>query len=61
MIKVIHASLISRAVNEEVPKPAYKADGFCAEIEDCKIDSYKCARSLNHKIIRFNIKFKCTY
>jgi hypothetical protein len=61
MIKVIHASSIFRSVDEEVAKSTYEGDGFCVELGDCKIvDSYGCARSLNHNVIRFNLKFKCT-
>jgi hypothetical protein len=61
MIKVIHASSNSGLVDEEVAKPAYEGDGFCAKLRDCKIvDSYKCVRSQNHNNIRFDLKFKCT-
>jgi hypothetical protein len=61
MIKVIHASSIFGSADEEVAKPAYEGDGFCTKLGDCKIvDSYGCARSLNHNVIRLDFKFKCT-
>jgi hypothetical protein len=55
MIKVIYASSIFGSVDEEITKPAYQGDGFCAELGDCKlVDSYGCARKPNHNVIRFN-------